>query len=549
MPMLHKLVCLVTSLLIAIVAAAPLTNALAAERNASTFASKASGRVALVIGNSDYPSGALDNPKNDARAMHAILEERLGFKAELVLDASKSQIDQAMKRFARAAEGADAALVFYAGHGLQVGGYNYLVPIDAKPQNERDLKREMIKMDDIIDDMATAKVKLVFWDACRDNPLARSFTRGGPRGMAAPVETAGTLISFATKHGNTASDGNSNHSPYTQALLAELQAPQGVEIEQLLRKVQQGVKKSTKGVQEPWRYGSLDGDFYLIQGPVNISINPPSPPSPPSARDPETETWTVAERANSLAGYEMYLEAFPRGRYATAARIALNALKSTSPPETKASISASIAAASVKAEMRPGSVFKDCADCPDMVVLPSSGGGAATMAMGQAEVTQGQWQAVMGNNPSSFQQCGTDCPVENVNWDDAQVFIQKLNTKTGKTYRLPAEQEWAYACLGGQQTEYCGSYSVDAVAWYDGNSGSTTHRVRTKQANGFGLYDMSGNVWEWTDSCWEGDCGQRAVRGGSWDDIPADARAALCGRNDTTLRLYLIGFRLARMLP
>ena len=125
----------------------------------------------------------------------------------------------------------------------------------------------------VIDDMGDARVKLVFFDACRDNPLARSFGRGGSRGMAAPVEATGTLISFATKHGNTAADGDSKHSPYTSALLAALENPGGVEIEQMLRKVQQGVKLATKGQQEPWRYGSLDGDFYFKapDAPVDVA--------------------------------------------------------------------------------------------------------------------------------------------------------------------------------------------------------------------------------------------------------------------------------------
>jgi uncharacterized caspase-like protein len=220
------------------------------------------GRVAIVIGNSNYPSGALANPKNDATAMAASLK-KLGFDVELKLDATKADIDGILRRFSGKTEKAGVAALFYAGHGIQVNGSNYLVPIDANPKSERDLKRDMVKLDDVIDDMGDAKVKLVFFDACRDNPLSRSFSRGGSRGMAAPVEATGTLISFATKHGNTAADGESNHSPYTNALLAALENPSGVEIEQLLRKVQQGVKAETRGQQEPWRYGSLDGDFYF----------------------------------------------------------------------------------------------------------------------------------------------------------------------------------------------------------------------------------------------------------------------------------------------
>jgi uncharacterized caspase-like protein len=219
-------------------------------------------RVALVIGNSAYPAGALANPKNDATAIAAALK-KLDFDVNLVVNANKSALDNAFKQFSNKSEKADVALLFYAGHGVQVNGNNYIVPLDANPQNERDLKREMVKMDDVIDDMGSAKVKLIFFDACRDNPLSRSFSRGGSRGMAAPVEATGTLISFATKHGNTASDGDGRHSPYTQALLAEMESPNGIEIEQMLRKVQQDVKKTTQGQQEPWRYGSLDGDFYF----------------------------------------------------------------------------------------------------------------------------------------------------------------------------------------------------------------------------------------------------------------------------------------------
>ncbi len=220
------------------------------------------GRIAIVIGNSNYPSGALANPKNDATVMAGALK-KLGFDVELKLDATKADIDGMLRRFSGKAEKATVAALFYAGHGIQVGGSNYLVPIDANPRSEKDLKRDMVKMDDVIDDMGDARVKLVFFDACRDNPLSRSFSRGGSRGMAAPVEATGTLISFATKHGNTAADGDGSHSPYTNALLAALEKPEGVEIEQLLRRVQQGVKAETKGQQEPWRYGSLDGDFYF----------------------------------------------------------------------------------------------------------------------------------------------------------------------------------------------------------------------------------------------------------------------------------------------
>jgi len=178
--------------------------------------------------------------------------------------------------------------------------------------------------------------------------------------------------------------------------------------------------------------------------------------------------------------------------------------------------------------------------------------------IGRFEVTQGQYKRIIGSNPSHFSSCGDDCPVENVSWNDAQQFLQKLNAQTGQKYRLPTEAEWHYACTGGgKNEEYCGGNNVDAVAWYDKNSGSKTHKVGTKQPNGLGIYDMSGNVWEWV-SDWYGDSyptgnsnptgassGEfRVLRGGSWGGEPENVRASLRFRYRPGSRSSSIGFRL-----
>ncbi|OGT03982.1 MAG: hypothetical protein A2143_02505 [Gallionellales bacterium RBG_16_57_15] len=199
---------------------------------------------------------------------------------------------------------------------------------------------------------------------------------------------------------------------------------------------------------------------------------------------------------------------------------------------------------------KPGQAFRDCPDCPEMAVLPAGSIGQS-FAMGKYEVTQGQWRAVMGNNPSYFSNCGDTCPVEQVSWNDAQDFISRLNSKTGKQYRLPTEAEWEYACRAGGQQEYCGSDSADSVAWYAGNSGGTTHPVGRKQPNAYGLYDMSGNVWEWVEEedCYIGDCAGRVLRGGSWFLSPQYSRAAYRVRSEPAGRGSSIGCRLARMLP
>ena len=164
-------------------------------------------------------------------------------------------------------------------------------------------------------------------------------------------------------------------------------------------------------------------------------------------------------------------------------------------------------------------------------------------SMGKYEVTQGQWQAIMGNNPSSFAGCGTDCPVEQVSWDDVQTFLSTLNERTGKRYRLPTESEWEQAC--GMGSEYCGSNDLDAVAWYDGNSDNTSHPVGLRQPNSHGLYDMSGNLWEWVSNCYNGNCGSHVLRGASWSNDSETLRSAFHGESESSAGYNNIGFRLA----
>ncbi|MEO5350094.1 MAG: SUMF1/EgtB/PvdO family nonheme iron enzyme [Magnetococcus sp. YQC-3] len=185
--------------------------------------------------------------------------------------------------------------------------------------------------------------------------------------------------------------------------------------------------------------------------------------------------------------------------------------------------------------------------------------------IGKYEVTQGQWKAAMGSNPSHFTSCGDNCPVEQVSWDDAQGFIRKLNAQGQGKYRLPTEAEWEYACRSaGKPEEYCGGNDLDRVAWYDGTSGNKTHPVGQKAANGLGIYDMSGNVWEWTCSdngdsdddsetnkhvmskCSAGVGPYRVIRGGSWNTSTADMRFGGKISAGPGLLGHDIGFRLLR---
>jgi formylglycine-generating enzyme required for sulfatase activity len=183
-------------------------------------------------------------------------------------------------------------------------------------------------------------------------------------------------------------------------------------------------------------------------------------------------------------------------------------------------------------------------------------------AIGKFEVTQGQWRDVMGTNPSRFGSCGSDCPVDQVGWNDIQLFIKKLNEKTGKRYRLPSEAEWEYAARsGGKAEKYSGGDVIDAVAWYDNNADQKPHKVGTKQANGLGIHDMSGNVWEWVNDCYRDNyykespkndpqgpaCNDKYVlRGGSWFNTGKNADVAFRLRDNPGFSYHFtFGFRLA----
>jgi formylglycine-generating enzyme required for sulfatase activity len=171
--------------------------------------------------------------------------------------------------------------------------------------------------------------------------------------------------------------------------------------------------------------------------------------------------------------------------------------------------------------------------------------------IGETEVTQELWFAVMGSNPSHFKTKGGNYPVENVSWNDVQVFIKKLNEITGQQFRLPFEAEWEYAARGGKKSadkKYSGSDDVDEVAWYKDNAGGTTHAVASKKANELGLYDMSGNVWEWCEDWSAGSNSKVIIRSGEIYNPKEAARVSNRNEYLVTKMSRVVGFRLA-LLP
>jgi len=235
-------------------------------------------RVALVIGNSAYQNAPmLRNPRNDATDIGSALKA-LGFQVIVGLDLTNVMMQKTVREFAEALVGADVGLFFYAGHGLQVAGQNYLVPIDAQLRHESDLDFEAMRAELVLRQMEReTKTNIVFLDACRDNPLARKLARSMGtrsasigRGLAQIESGIGTYIGFATQPNNTALDGHGRNSPFSSALVKHIGDP-GVDLTSIMITVRKEVLRSTDGKQVPWEHSSMTAQFYFKPGSVAVA--------------------------------------------------------------------------------------------------------------------------------------------------------------------------------------------------------------------------------------------------------------------------------------
>jgi hypothetical protein len=252
----------------------------------SASSAAAEKRVALVIGNSAYQNVArLDNPRNDAVLIADTLG-RLGFTlvgGGAQVDLDKPAFDMAVQRFGNQLVGADVGLFYYAGHGLQLRGTNYLVPISANPAREADVDFQMVDVALVLRQMESAgtKLNIVMLDACRNNPFGGRGLRATDGGLAQLRAPEGTLLSYATQPGNVALDGDDGHSPYTRALVETMQKP-GLDVFQTFNQVGLAVKRTTGSSQQPWVSTSpIDGSFYFSgSGNQMAAVPPPSQPQP-----------------------------------------------------------------------------------------------------------------------------------------------------------------------------------------------------------------------------------------------------------------------------
>ena len=559
-------------------------------------AAAASGkRVALVIGVWDYEHvGRLVAPQNDIAAMSSVLESA-GWEVHVLANpTSRTSIQDAVTAVGKAAGAGSTVMVYYAGHAAQQDNTNHLFPAGVEGENCYTYEHETVRVGWILAELHKwqVKAKVLVLDACRNNPFPACDRSTGNLIGEEGYTPDGTLLAFSTRKNATASDGLSGSSPYTTALSRYLGTP-GLELTVALALTTRDTKAATGGKQEPWYRSGLDGSMVITPEP--------------STGDPtvvQTEPGTLVITVESGQG-DVVID----GVLSWSAGEEFETRKVPARPGTRR---VRVGDEERVVTVRPGATLSLEFEGEDTGPQEAGGGlypmvriEAGTFRMGsesgydwerpvrtvtisrpyllgESEVTQGLWESVMGHNPSHFSGCGASCPVEDVSWLDVVTFANALSFRAGLSpcyeisgdavswpeglscegYRLPTEAEWEYAAGGGEVHRYSGSDTVGAVGWYQENSDGRTHAVGEKAPNGWGLYDMSGNVWEWTWDWYQASYGgwssrdptgprrgsARVIRGGSWGDTADGLRVS--GRDGDTpgFRDSYLGVRLARSL-
>lgn len=272
-------------------------------------------RVALIIANAQYVAvQKLNNPIADSRLVASALTA-VGFTSvTLVQNGTRAEMERALRTFSVLADKADVALIYYAGHGMEMNGTNYLVPVDALMARDRDVDTEAVKLDTLLDMSQGAKrLRIIILDACRNNPFDSTMQRaGGKRAVSrglAPVEPTGeSLVVYAAKAGRTAADGSAQNSPFARALARRLIEP-GREVNLLFRKVRDDVLAETGGEQEPFTYGSLSSQEFYFRPPAAAAASV-------GGNDLEAAAWDLCSRGTTAAPCRRYQERYAKGRYA-----------------------------------------------------------------------------------------------------------------------------------------------------------------------------------------------------------------------------------------
>ena len=543
-------------------------------------------RVALVIGNGAYVHAAeLPNPPHDSADMSAALKS-VGFVVIEGTSLDKPAMEKKIREFSEVLNGADIGVFFYSGHGLQVGGVNYLVPVDAILTSLDALEFEMVRLD-LIQKIVErrSKTSILFLDACRNNPLARNLARalgtcGAEigRGLAPAESGAGTLISYSTQPGNVALDGEGRNSPYTGPLVKRI-VTKGQDLLTTLMLVRRDVLAATGNKQVPWDTNALTDRFYFNPGVVaaaaaGVALEPPLSEA--------AQAWALIKDTSDPAALKAFLGQFPDTVYAVLAQQRLT--KQGSAQVASAAHSASPKAAPLKPVH--GQSFRDCPEvCPEMLVVPAgqfmplrkSNGPppgkiaiASPIAVGKFEITFEEWEACVAGRGCDHQPDDQGWgrgkrPVIDVSWDDTQQYIAWLNNKLGLNpangYRLLSSAEWEYSVWGMADARYFSDQPLtmrhaNITEGWGTKKSQQTQEVGTYPPNSLGLYDLEGNVAEWVEDCQgrHGYCVSRVVRGLRFDSNGIDAFSSVGSSignfswDGQGNRSKSIGFRLARSL-
>ncbi len=291
-------------------------------------------RTALVIGNSTYENGPLRNPANDATDM-AIMLKRLGFEVTLKTNATRRTMQSSISAFGKKLNSGGVGLFYYAGHGLQVKGRNYLIPVQALIESESDVEYEAVDAGRVLGKMEDAGngFNIVILDACRNNPFARSF-RSGTSGLAKMDAPSGSILAFSTAPGSVAADGTGRNGLYTSKLLKHMARP-NAKIETVFKRVRIDVARASGKSQTPWESSSLMGDFYFHSD--KTGPNQPARAlavekrSNTQSLNAEEETWEIVKTSSIVEDYTLFLDHYPGSRFSTAARLKIAQLKRTQP--------------------------------------------------------------------------------------------------------------------------------------------------------------------------------------------------------------------------
>ena len=498
-------------------------------------------RFALVIGNSDYKGVPLRNPVNDANDIAATLR-KLDFEVIKRTNLNKRELEETAETFENMITSSDVALFYYSGHGLQVDGINYLIPLNANIDEENDVCYEAVELNRIITKLEKAKLNIIILDACRDNPF--KGYRSTSKGLAQITsKTDGTFIAYSTAPGNVAIDGTGRNSPYTKNLILKMKTP-NLKIENVFKEVRKAVKQETNNRQIPWDSSSLTDEFIFAKS-EDIQIIKPEPiieveslkEKPDKDDDYIVPDNMILVKGGTLKMGDSHWDGIGDNDEKPKHRVLINDFFISKYEVTHKEYIRFLNSKEVNSDgsyIAEELIDMDDEDC-------------AISYKNNSFYFKGSKFANSENTP-----------VVEVTWFGAEAYCEWADG------RLPTEAEWEYAARGGNKSKgfkYSGSNNINKVAWFYKNFGCKTHKVGTKKPNELGVYDMSGNVWEWCSDWYDSNyyskspknspqgptSGKyRVLRGGSWGNGSVSCRVADRDRNNPDSSDYRYGFRLAK---